>query len=208
MNRPVLRFSPTAWAKLLFLRDAGETEVGGFAIATNDDLLFVENVQLVRQTCTPVSVAFEDEAVADFFDHQVDAGMQPERFARIWVHTHPGNCPAPSPTDEDTFERVFGHTEWAIMFILAQGGQTYARLRFHVGPGGEIEIPVTVDYSRSFPASDPPAWQQEYQACVVDISALCPSLTAVEPWDGEFDHDELWNPWHHAATADNDRLVL
>ena len=30
---PVLRFSPTAWAKLLFLRDYGETEVGGFGIA-------------------------------------------------------------------------------------------------------------------------------------------------------------------------------
>ena len=27
---PVLRFSPTAWAKLLFLRDAGDTEIGGF----------------------------------------------------------------------------------------------------------------------------------------------------------------------------------
>ena len=29
---PTLRFSPYAWAKLLFLRDLGETEVGGFGI--------------------------------------------------------------------------------------------------------------------------------------------------------------------------------
>src|SRR5436309_1575451 len=28
----VLLLSPTAWAKLLFLRDAGDTEIGGFAI--------------------------------------------------------------------------------------------------------------------------------------------------------------------------------
>ena len=32
-RRPILRFSPTAWAKLLFLRDYGPTEVGGFGIA-------------------------------------------------------------------------------------------------------------------------------------------------------------------------------
>src|SRR4051812_35743192 len=38
-----LRFSPTAWAKLLFLRDIGDTEVGGFGITPADDLLFVED---------------------------------------------------------------------------------------------------------------------------------------------------------------------
>jgi hypothetical protein len=65
---PALRLSPTAWAKLLYLRDAGETEVGGFGISAADDLLFVEDVQLVRQTCDVASVAFDDESVADFFD--------------------------------------------------------------------------------------------------------------------------------------------
>ncbi len=44
---PVLRFSPTAWAKLLFLRDSGETEVGGFGIAASDDLLLVEDVRRI-----------------------------------------------------------------------------------------------------------------------------------------------------------------
>ena len=34
-----LRFSPYAWAKLLYLRDAGDTEIGGFAITSPDDLL-------------------------------------------------------------------------------------------------------------------------------------------------------------------------
>ena len=38
---PSLRFTPTAWAKLLFLRDYGDTEVGGFGIAASDDLLLV-----------------------------------------------------------------------------------------------------------------------------------------------------------------------
>ena len=128
-RRPtVLRFSPTAWAKLLFLRDAGDTEIGGFGIARSDDLLFVEDVQLVQQTCTWISADFDDQSVADFFDDQVDDGRQPEEFARLFMHTHPGNSPQPSATDEATFARVFGRTDWAVMFILARGGQCYARL--------------------------------------------------------------------------------
>jgi hypothetical protein len=52
------------------------------------------------------------------------------------------------------------------MCILARGGQAYARLRFHVGPGGELTIPVSVDYSRAFPPSDHEGWTAEYLANV------------------------------------------
>ena len=48
----MLRFRPTAWAKLLFLRDYGQTEVGGFGITPADDLLYVEDVRLVKQVCS------------------------------------------------------------------------------------------------------------------------------------------------------------
>lgn len=159
---PTLHFSPTAWAKLLFLRDYADTEVGGFGIAPTDDLLYVEDVQLVQQTCSWAHVAFDDESVADFFDHQVDAGQRPEQFARIWLHTHPGDCPQPSMTDEETFERVFGNSDWAVMFILACNGQAYARLRLNVGPGADLQIPISVDYSRPFNGSDADGWEQEY----------------------------------------------
>jgi len=160
---PTLRFTPTAWAKLLFLRDLGDTEVGGFGIASSEDLLLVEDVRLVRQTCTWAHVAFADESVADFFDVQVDEGRKPEQFARIWAHTHPGDCPQPSLTDEATFARVFGSAQWALMFILARGGQSYARLRFNVGPPTEIELAVDIDYTRPFDGCDVEGWEQEYQ---------------------------------------------
>jgi hypothetical protein len=159
---PTLRFSPTAWAKLLYLRDLGDTEVGGFGISAADDLLCVQDVQLVRQVCTGASVAFDDQAVAEFFDQQVDLGRVPSQFGRLWVHTHPGNFAEPSQTDEETFARVFGRTDWALMFILARQGQSYARLRFHVGPGGDVDLPVRVDYARPFAASDHTAWKEEY----------------------------------------------
>ena len=120
---PVLRFLPTAWAKLLFFRDRGDTEIGGFGITKADDLLYVEDFVTVEQAATGASISFDDEAVADLFDSQVDAGRKPEQFARIWLHTHPGNSAQPSSTDEETFQRVFGNCQWAMMFVLALGGK-------------------------------------------------------------------------------------
>ena len=121
MLLPALRFTPTAWAKLLFLRDRGDTEVGGFGI-TSRELLLVEDIQLVKKCCSWESVAFDDDSVADYFDQQVDAGRTPEQFARIWVHTHPGDCARPSLTDEATFDRVFGRANWSASPALKGGG--------------------------------------------------------------------------------------
>ncbi|MBW8017922.1 MAG: hypothetical protein FVQ82_17260 [Planctomycetes bacterium] len=167
-QRPSLRFSPTAWAKLVFLRDITDNEVGGFGITEADDLLFVTDFVLIQQKVTPVSVSFDDEAVANFFEDQVDAGRRPEQFARIWLHTHPGSSPQPSGTDESTFERVFGSCDWAIMAIVAQQGNTFARLRFNAGPGGEAKIPICVDYNCEFDASEFEVWQQQYIANVTE----------------------------------------
>jgi hypothetical protein len=180
---PGLRFSPTAWAKLLYWRDLGDTEVGGFGIAAADNLLVVDDVALVRQTASIASVTFNDLAVANFFDEQVDKRRRPEQFGRIWVHTHPGHSPEPSMTDDETFCRVFGRTDWAVMFILARGGQSYARLRFNIGPGGEVDLPVTVDYSRPFARSDHAGWKEQYDACVEAEPIQWPDRGLASPLD-------------------------
>ena len=189
----VLRFTPHAWAKLLYMRDAGGTEVGGFGIAHPNDLLLIEDFVTVKQTASAASINFNDEAVADFFDQQVDEGRQPEQFARCWIHTHPGNCPNPSAVDEATFARVFGGSDFAIMLILANGGKVYARLRFNVGPGGEVLIPVEVDYGCEFAASDPEAWELEYQ---MNIEALRTELSFFgqgrSRFGGTVDVDEMF----------------
>jgi hypothetical protein len=140
--------------------------VGGFGLTSAEDLLLVQDILLIQQQVSAVTVAFDDTAVADLFEDLVEQGHQPEEFGRIWIHTHPGDCPAPSGTDEQTFERVFGACDWAVMFILARNGETYARLRFGVGPGGEMEIPVQVDFSQPFGPSDQAAWTAEYDAKV------------------------------------------
>src|SRR3954470_20630862 len=158
IRRPTLRFTPTAWSKLLHFRDLGPSEIGGFGIAATDDPLLGTDIRLIRQICTACTTKFDDAAVADFFDEQVDLGLKPAQFGRLWLHTHPGNSALPSGTDEETFSRAFGGADWAVMFILAAGGQRYARLRFAAGPGGALRIRSRIDFCEQFPASDRAAW--------------------------------------------------
>lgn len=52
------------------------------------------------------------------------------------------------------------------MFILAEEGSTYARLRFGAGPGGQMRISAQVDFSEPFTGSDETKWLEEYYDCV------------------------------------------
>ena len=158
----------------MFLRDQGPTEIGGFGIAREGDPLLIEDVVLVRQFCTAVTVKFEDPAVADFFDEQIDLGRKPEQFARVWIHTHPGDSAQPSLTDERTFGRVFGHCDWAVMAILARGGEHSARLRFNTGPKADVVIRTRVDWSEPFGGSDQQGWQAQYRASVTEDQVVLP----------------------------------
>ena len=146
-SEPCLIFSPLAWLKLQLFCHAGDTEIGGFALSAPDHFLYVEDFLTVRQRVTSFTVQFDDQAVADFYDDAIDRGWRLDQCSRIWCHTHPGHSAEPTSVDEDTFARVFGRCDWAIMFILSRTGQTYARLGFTAGPGGQMLLPVQVDWS-------------------------------------------------------------
>jgi hypothetical protein len=116
---------------------------------------------------------------------------------------HPANSPQPSGTDERTFERVFGRSDWAVMFILAHGGQCYARLRYNVGPGAEIELKVDVDYGRPFAETDFELWHQEYLANVQIEPVEVPNLTDVKTNTARDDRDEPFlEDWWRDALSD------
>lgn len=162
-------FTPYSWSKLVFLRDVGDTEIGGFGICADaDNPLLVTDVKIVKQVCTSVTVKFDDASVADLFDDLVDEGLKPAQFGRIWIHTHPGTSAEPSGVDEETFQRVFSSCDFAIMFILARGGETYARCRYGVGPRSQLEIDSNVDYFAEFRASDSASWKAEYDKNVTE----------------------------------------
>lgn len=147
----------------MYFRDKTDNEIGGFGVTKAGDLLFIEDFQTVRQNVTAISIKFDDVSVGDFFDDQVDSGRRPEQFARLWIHSHPGDSAEPSLNDERTFQRVFGNCDWAVLFVIARDNSTYARLSFNVGPGGRILIPVEVDYDCHFGPSDHASWDEEYR---------------------------------------------
>lgn len=165
-GRQALRFSPTVWAKLLFWRDCGPTEIGAFGISDPEDLLLIQDVKLIPQTCSRTTVQLEDGAIAEYFDRQVERGLRPERFGRIWIHTHPGDSALPSTVDEDAFARAFARVDWCVMCILARGGNCYARLEFHTGPGGALRLPIQLDDEPRRLKCHYRAWEHEYRRCV------------------------------------------
>ena len=196
----------------MFLRDFGSTEVGGFGISMEDDLLLIKDITLVKQRCTAVTVTFDDQAVADHFDDYVDLGCSVETFARIWVHTHPGDSASPSSTDEETFARCFGNSDWAIMFVLAQGGETYARMALNAGPGGDLMLPVEIDFSSPFPASEEQRWEQEYLTSVTEECCFQPRteerqlLAAARSRLDE--DDRLTDDWMYDPFFESERLEV
>jgi len=65
-----------------------------------------------------------------------------------------------------TFERVFKKCQWALLFVVAQDNETYAKLQFNIGPGGHVLIPVEIDYSQDFGSSAHDLWDTEFAAHV------------------------------------------
>lgn len=158
-----LRFSPYAWAKLLHFRDAGDTEVGMYGITSTEDPMLIIDVKLVKQECTGATVELDTEDSAAFVERMLDEGLAPWQCQNIWIHTHPGNCPEPSGTDEDNFKKNFSHPNWAIFFILANGGQTWCEAQFNVGPTCRVVVEHSIIYGGHFQGTDKKAWQAEYE---------------------------------------------
>ncbi len=163
---PPLVFTPASWAKLVYLRDAGPTEIAAMGLSSLADPLRVEDLLVVKQSADWADVAFDDTAIAELFDQQVDAGRHPAEFGRIWLHTHPGSSAQPSAVDEETFERVFGGCDWSVMFILAKRDRSYARLQIGTNPKCQVRLGVEIDWQCEFAAADHGAWQAEYDASV------------------------------------------
>ena len=167
-----LRFTPYAYAKIQYMRDKGDTEVAGYGICERDPLL-ITDFRMVKQECSAAFVEMDGESFLDVMEEYAAKGLKMEQVGRIWIHTHPGNSAKPSGTDEKTFKDLWGNCSWSVMAILANGGDTYARLQYQTKPpeflgfkslATEI-LTWAIDYSEDFQASDKEAWDAEYQAC-------------------------------------------
>ncbi len=157
---PILRFSPTAWAKLLFLRDCGDTEVGGLGIASVADLLYVEDVALVRQVSPACLWPFSMKRWPTFSTGRWTPG-QVQQFAHLAAYPSRQLLPAQPDRRRDFYEGFWQKPVGSDVYPGPRR-RSYARLQFNVGPGGGLTIPVAVDYSRSFAGSNHAAWEKEF----------------------------------------------
>ena len=137
-----------------------------------------------RQFCTSVSVRFDDGSLADEFEALVDQGYAPAQFARIWLHTHPGESPQPSGVDEETFAKKFSDPDWGIMGILARNGATYVRLRWNRPPQLEVELATEVDFHGPFGGSRIDDWKSQYRERVIPEATFSAwgTLGPDDPW--------------------------
>lgn len=164
----VIRFTPFAWAKMLYLRDKGYTEISGFALTDAKDPYLVIDFMMPKQECSGATTEMTSEGIVELFDKLSGPakfggmGISPSRYGRIWIHTHPGFSSEPSGTDWSTFRDVFGDKDWAIMFVLGKGKEATCILRLAELPKGHFRIPWDIDWDYQFPASDFEAWDKEY----------------------------------------------
>lgn len=185
----VLRFTPTAWEKINFIKTlAGEREFSAFGVSKKHDWLLVRDIVCVKEVRTSASAIMNDQAVANYFDDMLDKGHTVEEFSRIWIHSHPwkGHV-SPSSLDYETFARVFGKCEWAIMLILGRRDEDYyCNLRFNVGPGANVPLRLKVDWHQA-DLSQQEAWRKEF----LDTDEQPPSCQKIIRLDDTSDIEEL-----------------
>lgn len=157
-----LKFTPYAWSKLLYMRDRGPTEVAGYGVTETNDPLLVTDFILIKQECTIVTFDLDPEDATEYIEKMTNRGIPPWACQNILIHTHPGDCPSPSGVDEINFNKAFTHPNWAMMFIIAEGGKCYCRLKINIGPGLIKELDVLIDWSLEFKGTDQESWNKEY----------------------------------------------
>lgn len=175
-----LRMSPYAWAKLIWFRDRGNTEVAGYCITNTEDPLLVNDFVLVKQKCTMVTFELDPEDSIEYMEKMIDGGLPPWAYSNILAHTHPGEDTNPSIIDEENFNKAFSHPNWAIMLIVGKDGSTYCRLKMNTGPGALSLLDVVIDYGVPFNGSNPIAWAKEYEEKVFKKTFLMTGSEGIE----------------------------
>ena len=142
----------------------------------------------------------------------MDTGIQPWACQNVLIHSHPGNCPQPSGTDEENFKQAFSHPHWAIMFIIAKGGNIYCRLKINIGPGVVKDLKVEIDWSVPFYGSDFEAWDKEYKDKVrvkkFRMTGKEGGITRSCLTNDHKDNPLWWNDKHEQCTLQQNELAM
>ncbi len=204
----VLRISPFAFAKMVFWRDCGDTEVAAYATTKTHDPLLITDFRLIKQECTSIKFDLDTNDLAEDVERTLDDGLCPWQTHNILCHSHPGNSPNPSGPDEINFQKAFSHPDWAIMLIIAKDDSMYCRLKLNTGPGVEKLLNVQIDFSQDFQASDRMTWKTEYESKVTREIVQVNGTVGIFPkpddplWWGI--DDERWAGSHHVQQKETE----
>lgn len=204
MVKPVLQINSGAWWKLSWLGRTSKTEVSGIGIMGLWPQMRMTDFRLVGQIATDGTTKFTHDG---WFDHQEkygDAKIDVNVYSRVWVHTHPGQSATPSSVDRETWETQFGVFPWAIMLIVARGGQWHCEIRVKE-PNIVSECDVQI-YDGKYVA-DTELWIAEREALVAE-----PKVEIVRPENVQYgDRRATWMPtlrWFATATAADVQNVI
>lgn len=179
-----IRFSAMAWLQLCTICEHAPTEVAFLGITGDpDDPLRITSLYMPKQRNSTAYVVMdldEDPGLDNLSDPPpVGAGLAPWQYLNIWIHTHPGNCCQPSSTDEDTFDRFFGHCSHSVMLIMAQDHSCYARLRLNTKRLTlSKDLPVYFDANplAQTPLAEP--WIKTYNESCTPLTTPNPTTTS------------------------------
>ncbi len=163
-----LKFTPYARAKLQFICDHYDHEVGAMGIAATADPFLVTDLFVPKQECSDAFVAMDANDLADsmfmvYCDPSGPHKLKPHQVGRIFIHTHPKGCNSPSLHDENIFAESFGSQPWAMMVILPKGGPLYSRIRIAIGNDINLQLMIkdSLVLDGDFPAANRAEWQKE-----------------------------------------------
>jgi len=135
-------FSPAAYQKVLYFLKKN-VEVGGFCITDGN---IVTDFVVLKQESSSATFEFDKEGMEEYLNEMIKAGYSPNECFRVYLHTHPGNCPKPSGTDWDQFKELSEKYPWFAMLIIAKDHSKYGYIKLNQGPGVECEIDWDVDW--------------------------------------------------------------
>lgn len=146
-----LKLSRFAWDKIRYIQEVKSkgNEIFFFAISSEKDSLFVEDVIMTEQENSTARVEVTDEGIARYVgDCMKKYGTNSDRYMRIWIHTHPSGVTSASSHDEQIWKDIFGACPWTVMLVLPTGGDPYCRLRVRVLEKYYVDTKIDVEVSK------------------------------------------------------------
>ena len=186
MGAAAYKFSPTAYAKVVWLLRNVKDETAAMGIVDPNNKWRIIDIEIVEQESSACEVELLN--LPDFALEMEQRGYDMEQCMRVWIHTHPGASCTPSNTDETTFDNLLSAYPYFGMIIFGRELDAYAKVGYRVGPPCNVEVKVKVDWDTNFVNVDFDQFKKDVEAKVKKKSY------DYKKWWSKDDEDSYY-PW-------------